>query len=131
MDGLNDEEETAMMLSASAVFVFCVAGTGVEVDLSGAETYRNVSYRWTAREPVAVELELAPNVPHTLHILWGSKGENRTGRVTVNGHAVTVSRGGYDGFDWVLVDAPGAWIGPTPAYCQSSPTLPRKKAPVI
>ena len=28
-------------------------------------------------------------------------------------------------------EAPGAWTGATPAYCQSRPTVPRNEAPVI
>jgi len=74
------------------------------------ESYQNRGYQWCGRKPIQFTLPAKPGRPHKLHLLWGSKGRNRTALVTINGHAHHLAQGGYDGFQWLILDLPADQI---------------------
>jgi len=101
----------AVVSAALAALAAPAPGGGEEAALlEGPESYAGESYRWAGGAPIEVELALAPDVPHTLYLRWGAKGDVRAGLVRVDGHAAVVRHGGYDGFDEVAVDVPGEWL---------------------
>jgi len=65
------------------------------------QEYNGVPYLWCGRSPIDFSLPAKPGKAHTLHLLWGSKGDARKAKVTINGKAQEVSQGGYDGFKWL------------------------------
>lgn len=67
------------------------------------EMYANRGYQWCGEEPIAVTFPVAAGQAATLHLLWGAKGDQRTGLVRVGETVQAVTRGGYDGFEWVTI----------------------------
>ena len=68
-----------------------------------AQQYQGRGYLWCGKEPVEFTLPARKGQAHTLRLLWGAKKDQRAAVVTVNGHARSVSGGGYDGFEWLEV----------------------------
>jgi hypothetical protein len=67
------------------------------------EEYGGRRYRWCGRGPIEFTLPARNGQPHTLHLLWGAKGDQRAAVVTINGHPHKVAQGGYTGYKWVTV----------------------------
>ena len=67
------------------------------------QRYKGTPYLWCGKEPFEFTLPARKGKPHTLHLLWGSKGDDRKAKVTLNGKAREVSQGGYDGFKWLAL----------------------------
>lgn len=70
------------------------------------EEYRGVTYQWTGRGPIERTLKAQRGQRHRLELLWGCKNDIRHGVVSVNGREFSVSRQGYDGFEWVRLEIP-------------------------
>ncbi len=68
-----------------------------------AQEYKGTRYLWCGQEPFQFTLPAKKGKPHTLHLLWGSKGGKRGGILTLNGKPRTVTHGGYDGFQWLKI----------------------------
>lgn len=74
------------------------------------DEYANRRYQWCGRNPVEFALPAKQGQPHTLHLLWGAKNDQRSALVTVNGHDYPVTKGGYDGFEWVTLHIPAEQV---------------------
>jgi hypothetical protein len=74
------------------------------------EQYEGTLYRWCGREPIEFSLPARRGQPHTLHLLWGAKGDRRAATVIVGGREYKVARGGYNGFEWVTVQIEAAGV---------------------
>jgi len=96
-------------LVSHRIRMICEAGL-VGFQVFEHETYKGQPYRWTGHGEIEFSLPAHQDKAHTLHVLWGAKRDQRAGVVTVNGHAQRVVHGGYDGFEWVTVHVPAAWV---------------------
>lgn len=74
------------------------------------EEYRGVTYQWTGRGPIERTLKAQRGQRHRLKLLWGCKNDTRHGVVSVNGREFSVSRQGYDGFEWVELEIPAEMV---------------------
>jgi len=74
------------------------------------EEYRGVTYQWTGRGPIERTLRVRRGQAHRLELRWGCKNDTRHGVVSVNGREFSVSRQGYDGFEWVVLEIPAEWV---------------------
>ncbi len=70
------------------------------------EEYTGTPYLFLENGDLKFTIPVAPNAQQTLELLWGSKQDNRTATVTINGISQNVSAGGYDGFRWQKIDVP-------------------------
>lgn len=70
------------------------------------EQYAGKSYYFLNNGPLRFTITLPPAPNQALDLLWGSKNDERTAVLTVNGLAVPLRSGGYDGFRWLRVDLP-------------------------
>ncbi|MDW8077298.1 MAG: hypothetical protein RMJ16_00255 [Thermoguttaceae bacterium] len=69
----------------------------------GPETYQGVPYFWTAKYTLNLIVPTRPKSSHRLEFLWGSKQDDRTAVIEVNGKKLNVAAGGYDGFRWLAL----------------------------
>ncbi len=76
-----------------------------------AEQYADRPYLWLGRMEVRLTIDVAPQPHHALALLWGAKKDTRGAVATINGRAVTVRHGGYDGFRWLTVPIPKGITG--------------------
>jgi hypothetical protein len=60
---------------------------------------------------VRCDLAVPPATGQQLALLWGSKNDTRTARLTINGQDVPLSAGGFDGFRWLVVPVPSGLKG--------------------
>jgi hypothetical protein len=72
------------------------------------EQYAGKSYYFLNNGPLRFTIPLAPAPNHALDLLWGSKNDDRTAELTVNGQSLPLQSGGYDGFRWLRVDLSAA-----------------------
>jgi hypothetical protein len=70
------------------------------------EEYKGRGYLWSVRQPVECTIAARRGRPHTIHLLWGAKDDQRTGFVVINGERQTITHGGYDGFKWLTIKVP-------------------------
>lgn len=76
------------------------------------ESYRGTNYLYVGDAPLRQTLPVAPRPGHTLALLWGAKNDQRTATLKVNGIAIELTGGGYDGFRWLTVPVPAGVTGP-------------------
>jgi hypothetical protein len=67
------------------------------------QEYKGTRYLWCGKEPFQFTLPAKKGQAHTLHLLWGAKGDQRAAVLTLNGQPRSVAHGGYDGFQWLKV----------------------------
>ncbi len=72
-----------------------------------AQAYRGTKYRFLGDGDLQVMFAVKPRPDQVLELLWGAKGDQREGLLTVNGRDLPALRhGGYDGFRWLRVPVP-------------------------
>jgi hypothetical protein len=74
------------------------------------QEYKGTPYLWCGRKPIDFALPAKPGKPHTLHLLWGSKRDERKAKVVINGRAQELSQGGYVGFKWLTIPIPAELV---------------------
>ena len=80
------------------------------VDLEGNGEYAGETYRWTKDAPIRwAVLRDQGAVDGTLWLRWGSKDDQRAGRVVIGPHEIVLEDGGWDGYSWLTVDVPASW----------------------
>jgi len=77
----------------------------------GAEQYAGRPYLWLGRMQIRLTIDVPPGPGQALDLLWGSKKDTRGAVATINGRAVTIRHGGYDGFRWLRVAIPKGVTG--------------------
>ncbi len=70
------------------------------------ESYADTPYVWLGRNDLRIRLDVPPAADHRLELLWGSKNDARGAAAEINGRAVTVRGGGWNGFRWLAVEVP-------------------------
>ncbi len=70
------------------------------------ERFHDTPYLWLGRVTIHLSIDVEPQAHHVLELLFGSKNDRREAVVSVNGHDLPVSGGGYDGFRWLQVPVP-------------------------
>lgn len=88
------------------VELMCVEGLVDYVDCVSEESYQGIPYQWTGKGPIEHTLKAEPGKDHILELYWGSKGDQRTGTVFVDGRKHDLTHGGYQGFRWVSLEVP-------------------------
>ena len=78
---------------------------------TGPESYQGTPYFWLARFSLHLTLGITPKSTHQLQFLWGSKNDERTAVVVINGKSFPFSAGGYDGFRWQTIPLPADVAG--------------------
>ena len=68
------------------------------------EQYAGRNYYFLSNGPLRFTITVAPSANHAIDLLWGSKNDERTAELKVNGQSRTLRGGGYDGFRWLRVD---------------------------
>ncbi len=71
------------------------------------EQYAGTSYYFLNNGDLKCTITVPPSDEHALDLLWGSKNDQRSAQITVNGKQKKITAGGYDGFQWVRVALPG------------------------
>ncbi len=69
----------------------------------GPEQYQDTPYFWLGNGPLTITVATPPVAGQTLALHWGSKQDDRSASVVINGVAVPVAAGGHDGFVWVRI----------------------------
>jgi len=77
----------------------------------GKQPYAGMRYLWLGDCDIALTIDVKPSAGHVLELLWGSKSDSRDAVASINGHAVKVRGGGYDGFRWLTVGIPDKTAG--------------------
>jgi hypothetical protein len=77
----------------------------------GPEKYQGQPYLWLGNGGIGVTIPVAPRRDHRIGLLWGSKNDQRTATMTVNGKDVALAHGGYDGFRWLQIPMPEGIAG--------------------
>ncbi len=80
----------------------CVEGLPIKV-----EVYRDTPYFFLDNGRLSCRVSIQREAGDALDLLWGSKNDQRSARVTVNGYTQQVTAGGYDGFQWIRIPLPG------------------------
>jgi len=75
------------------------------------EEYHGTPYYFLDNGRLAFHISVTRQDDDALDLLWGSKQDQRSAVVTVNGQSQTVTVGGYDGFQWVRVPLPSDRTG--------------------
>ncbi|HOX39263.1 MAG TPA: hypothetical protein PL033_14875 [Candidatus Brocadiia bacterium] len=70
------------------------------------EEYKGRAYAFLGKGTIQCALPAKPGKAHTLHLLWGSKNDERTAILIANGLRLNLKKGGYDGFEWLSVPIP-------------------------
>jgi hypothetical protein len=83
---------------------------GVPRIMFNEEQYKGSGYQWCGKEPITFTMPAARGQAHTLHLLWGAKGDTRSAIVHVNKHVQRAEQGGYDGFRWLTVPVPAETV---------------------
>jgi hypothetical protein len=98
----------------------CPAAGGAEDDAApiawvrfekAAEPYAGRPYLWLGRCEIRLTIDVAPAPGQRLELLWGAKKDTRGAVATINGKAVNIRHGGYDGFRWLSVPLPEGLSG--------------------
>ena len=76
------------------------------------EQYEGTPYLWLGRVEMTLTVDVQPEPGHALDLLWGSKNDARDAVAIINGKSITVSHGGYQGFQWLRVPIPMDLTGP-------------------
>jgi hypothetical protein len=76
------------------------------------EEYEGTPYLWLGRVEMTLTIDVQPGQGHALDLLWGSKNDSRGAVATINGKALKISHGGYNGFRWLRVPIPKGVTGP-------------------
>jgi hypothetical protein len=74
---------------------------GLELPL---EEYRGQTYYFLANGALEFDIDCPGRADDSLELLWGSKNDERTAELSVNGKSLPLSSGGYDGFQWYRVE---------------------------
>ena len=72
----------------------------------GPESYAGRPYYFLGRGDLHLVIDAPPQAGDALELHWGAKGGRRGAVATINGKAVNISHGGYDGFAWLRVAMP-------------------------
>jgi len=75
------------------------------------QTHAGRNYWWLGEHEIRCVLAVPPASGQQLALLWGSKNDTRTARLTLNGQDVPLSAGGFDGFRWLVVPVPAELQG--------------------
>ena len=75
------------------------------------QSYRGTPYIFLGDETIQQKFPVTPKAGHRIELLWGAKNDQRAARLIINGVAVEVSGGGYDGFRWLAVPVPAGVTG--------------------
>lgn len=75
------------------------------------ESYADVPYLWLGKVDINLAVDVKPAPGHVLRVRWGSKNDVRGGVVSINGHDIPISSGGYDGFEWLDIPVPQKILG--------------------
>ncbi|MBN2476521.1 MAG: hypothetical protein JXB62_18040 [Pirellulales bacterium] len=73
---------------------------------NGPQQYAGTAYLWLGDVDIRLEIDVKPAGGQVLELLWGSKNDRRDALVTINGKALKISSGGYDGFRWLPIPVP-------------------------
>ncbi|MGQ9733278.1 MAG: hypothetical protein ACUVX8_18635 [Candidatus Zipacnadales bacterium] len=84
------------------------------IDVFGGGEYQGETYLWLNDGDLTVSLKVAPGKAHVLALYWGSKNDDRSGRLTIQGETQLLSQGGYNGFRWLEVEIPGEKVPVSP-----------------
>lgn len=74
-----------------------------------SQEWTGVPYHFLGSAELELAFEVAPKPGQVIEFLWGSKNDQRSAMVTINGSAVPVAAGGYEGFRWLRVPIPGGY----------------------
>ncbi len=77
----------------------------------GPQEYAGRAYYFLGYGDVRLTIDVPPRAGDTLELLWGAKNDQRAALAMVNGKAVKIVGGGYDGYQWVRVDLPARLTG--------------------
>lgn len=91
-----------------------LAGVDFGKDSLGYQVQRyhdGTPYVWLGLQSLRLLADVRPSADHKVMLLWGAKGDERTGVVSVNGIRRTVVHGGYRGFRWLAVPVPAGVAG--------------------
>jgi hypothetical protein len=87
------------------LLLLALATSEIKFD-DATQTYAGERYKFLGDGPIKLTIPVAPQPGHVLALKWGSKNDQRTARVTINGKTVSVTGGGYSGFRWLAVPLP-------------------------
>jgi len=87
------------------LLLLALAASEIKFD-DATQTYAGERYRFLGDGPIKLTIHVAPQPSHVVALKWGSKNDQRSARVTINGKSVPVSGGGYNGFRWLAVPMP-------------------------
>ncbi len=76
-----------------------------------SQAYRGTPYIFLGDETIQQKFLVAPKPDQQIALLWGAKNDQRTATLKINGTAVEVAGGGYDGFRWLVVPVPAGVTG--------------------
>ena len=84
----------------------CLASATVESLSLPIEQYEGTPYYFLANGPLRFTIDVVPAEGHVLDLLWGSKNDERSAELVVNGKSLPLRAGGYSGFRWLRVEVP-------------------------
>ena len=76
----------------------------------GPERYADTPYFWLGNGPLTISIATPPSSGQSLSFWWGSKEDDRSANVVINGVRVPVQAGGHNSFAWIEVAIPAGAI---------------------
>jgi hypothetical protein len=70
------------------------------------ECYRDHGYLFLGKVEARLTVDVKPQPGHALAFRWGSKNDDRSAAITVNGKTLTMDGGGFDGYRWRRISVP-------------------------
>lgn len=70
---------------------------------NGKEQYAGSNYVWLGENDLELTIAVAPGAGRALDLLWGSKRDERSAVLEINGQTRNLAGGGHDGFRWMRV----------------------------
>ena len=89
-----------------ALSVDAYASLGTLSDSMKIEEYADLPYFFLGNGKLEFSIDIEPESDHVLDLLWGSKSDQRSATLVVNGVSQDLTHGGYDGFEWMRIELP-------------------------
>ncbi len=71
-----------------------------------AESFAGKPYIFLGKQQIDLKIEVKPSGGQVIDLLWGSKNDQRTAAIAINGRTQKIVAGGYNGFQWQRMPVP-------------------------
>jgi hypothetical protein len=98
-------------------FLLALSGARAESVLAeikfseGRQAYAGEHYVFLGDSALRLTIPIAPQSGHILHFRWGAKNDQRGAEAQINGKALSLKSGGYDGLRWLRMPVPAGVSG--------------------